>query len=93
MSEVLEFHWERAGEPLNFRIPSVTSLELRSFYSKEEIMKLNYTCEDYKALLSKPRAVIEDEETLEEAFVIPKGDYYLIKAFAEEALEAREMCR
>lgn len=52
----------------------------------EEIMKLNYTCEDYKALLSKPRPVIEDEE----AFVIPKGDYYLIKAFAEEPLKARE---
>ena len=47
-------------------------------------MKLNYTCEDYKTLLSKPRAVIEDEETLEGAFVIPKGDYYLIKALAED---------
>jgi hypothetical protein len=55
-------------------------------------MKLNYTCEDYKDLLSKPRAVIEDE-TLEEAFVIPKDDYYLIKALAEEALKARETCR
>jgi len=70
----------------------VTSQELRNLYSKEEIMKLNYTCEDYKALLSKPRAVVEDEETFEEAFVIPKGDYYLIKALAEEALKAREMC-
>jgi hypothetical protein len=57
------------------------------------MMKLNYTYEDYKALLSKPRPVIEDEETFEEAFVIPKSDYYLIKALAEEALEAREMCR
>jgi hypothetical protein len=68
---------------------------LRDFVanSREQIMKLNYTCEDYKALLSKPPAVIEDEETFEEAFVIPKGDYYLIKALAEEALKAREMCR
>jgi hypothetical protein len=57
------------------------------------MVTLNYTCEDYKALLSKPRAVIEDEETLEEAFLIPKGDYYLIKALAEEALESREMRR
>jgi hypothetical protein len=70
----------------------VTSQELRNIYSKEEIMKLNYTCEDYKALLLKPRAIVEDEETYEEAFVIPKGDYYLIKALAEEALKAREMC-
>jgi hypothetical protein len=57
------------------------------------MMKLNYTDEDYQALLSKPRAVIEDEETLEEAFVVPKGDYYLIKALAEEALKARAMAR
>jgi hypothetical protein len=56
-------------------------------------MKLTYTSEDYKALLSKPRAVTEDEETLEEVFIIPKADYYLIKALAEEALEARAMCR
>jgi hypothetical protein len=56
-------------------------------------MKLNYTSEDYKALLSKPGAVVEDDETLEEAFVIPKGDYYLIKALAEKVLKAREMCR
>jgi hypothetical protein len=56
-------------------------------------MKLNYTYEDYKTLLSKTHPSVEDKETLEEAFVIPKSEYYLIKALAEEALEAREIPR
>ena len=63
------------------------------FFFKEMMMKLRYSIEDYRALLSKCHPSIEEAETFEEAFVVPKADYYLIKALAEEALEARAIGR